>query len=204
MDPSLRDHWDSAYERLGEAASWYQAEPGTSIEMIEELHLPPDSAVLDVGGGSSALAGRLVDRGFTDVWVLDISHTALAASATRNGQGLTLLCEDVLDWKPRKLFCLWHDRAVLHFLTDSDDRSRYLSVMRKAVRPGGGVVIAAFASDGPEYCSGLPVMRYDAKAIGELLGDDFTVGSERRELHTTPVGVVQPFTWVSATRTNAA
>jgi len=204
MNPSLRDHWDSAYERLGEAASWYQAEPGTSIEMIEELHLPPECPVLDVGGGSSALAGRLVDRGFTDVWVLDIAQTALAASATRNGQGLTLVCEDVLDWKPGKLFCLWHDRAVLHFLTDSDDRSRYLSVMRNAVGPGGGVVIATFASDGPEYCSGLPVMRYEAKAVGELLGDDFTVVSERRALHTTPAGVVQPFTWVSARRTNAA
>lgn len=201
MDPALQGHWDSAYDRLGEAASWYQSEPVTSIEMIEELQVSPDCPVLDVGGGSSALAGRLVERGFTDVWVLDISHTALAASAARNGPGLTLVCEDVLDWTPERRYCLWHDRAVLHFLTNSDDRNRYLSVMSAAVGPGGGVVIAAFAPDGPEYCSGLPVTRYSAEAIGEFLGDDFAVVAERRELHTTPAGAVQPFTWVSARRT---
>lgn len=104
---------------------------------------------------------------------------------------------DVLEWSPDRAFGLWHDRAVFHFLVDESDRRRYLEALRRSLEPGGAVVVGAFAPDGPDRCSGLPVERYSADDLVELLGSDFEVVAVRREEHVTPRGAIQPFTWLA-------
>jgi hypothetical protein len=132
--------------------------------------------------------------------VLDVSRAALVATRQRVGVDIpiTFLEEDVLEWHPERRFHLWHDRAVFHFLVDGADRAKYLATLRSAIQPGGSVIMATFALDGPEHCSGLPVARYSADSLGSVLGSDFVVVETRREEHTTPGGGVQPFTWVAA------
>lgn len=174
-----------------------------SLELIERLDIAPDVAVVDIGGGASILVDRLVERAFSDVSVLDVAEVALDAGRQRVGEGagVTSLHEDLLSWRPSRRYGLWHDRAVFHFLTDATDRARYLESLKAGLQPGGGLVMATFAEDGPEHCSGLPVARYDAQDLLALLGDDFRVVEVRRELHSTPGGVTQPFTWVAARAT---
>ncbi|MQA84434.1 MAG: methyltransferase domain-containing protein [Streptosporangiales bacterium] len=193
-------HWDTVYESRGtEGVSWYQPAASVSLELIDVLDVPRHTAVVDVGGGASRLADGLVERGFTDISVLDVSKSALDAARGRLDPDapVTWLHEDVLDWRPGRRFGLWHDRAVFHFLTEPEHQAGYLAVLRSAIRPGGAVVLATFAPDGPEYCSGLPVARYSARQLAETLGEDFRTVGVRREEHTTPTGAVQAFTWVA-------
>ena len=171
-----------------------------SLELIERLAVPSDAAVLDVGAGASTLVDHLLERGFTDVSVLDISEAALEGGRRRVGAatGVKWLHEDLLSWRPARRYGLWHDRAVFHFLTEAADRDRYLSSLKAGIEPGGGLIMATFAEDGPEYCSGLPVVRYGATELLELVGSGFRLIETRRELHVTPGSVTQPFTWVAA------
>jgi hypothetical protein len=162
-----------------------------------------DEPVVDIGGGASPLAGQLVGRGFVDVTVLDLSEAALSAASERLGPlaaRVTWLAQDVRTWSPGRAYGLWHDRAALHFLVDPLDRSRYRDVLERALGPAGSVVIATFAIDGPSTCSALPVHRYDTAGLGALLGPGFELVQERRRLHRTPRGAVQPFTWVALRR----
>jgi 2-polyprenyl-3-methyl-5-hydroxy-6-metoxy-1,4-benzoquinol methylase len=170
------------------------------LGLIRQLELPTNSAVIDVGGGASSLVDELVEQGFRDVSVLDISETALAETRRRLGDdaSVTYLQRDVLTWHPERHFDLWHDRAVFHFLVDDLDRQTYLTTLKSAVRPGGIVIIATFAADGPEYCSGLPVARYSAHDLASVLGGGIRMIDERRERHITPSGTPQPFTWIMA------
>ena len=178
--------------------SWYQDTPSVSLELIEALGVGRDEAVIDIGGGASLLADYLLKRGFVDVSVLDLSATALAETGRRlvDAAPATLLHEDLLVWRPERRFDLWHDRALFHFLVAPDDRDKYVQTLRSAVPVGGRVVLATFAADGPELCSGLPVHRYSVTELTELLGADFELLETRREAHVTPRGVTQPFTWV--------
>ncbi|MGP8163719.1 MAG: class I SAM-dependent methyltransferase [Acidimicrobiales bacterium] len=180
--------------------SWFQSEPELSLELIDLLGISPSTAVVDVGGGASSLVDRLVKRGFTDISVLDISAAALEAGHRRVGESppVQWLHEDLLVWQPGRRFGLWHDRAVFHFLTDEVDRERYLAALASGLEPGGALVMATFAEDGPEFCSGLPVLRYSSEELVDVLGRGFRAVATRRELHTTPSGVVQPFTWLAA------
>ncbi len=201
--PARAAYWDSRYSNAGvQGVSWFQAEPAVSLELIEMTRVLPSSGVIDVGGGASVLVDRLVERGFSDLTVLDVSDVALSEARARLGAtaAVTWLHQDVLEFTPGRRFDLWHDRAVFHFLTDPTDRDRYGEVLRSAVAPGGHVLIATFAEDGPEKCSGLPVVRYSADALAGALGAGFAVTDTRREEHSTPRGVVQPFTWLLARR----
>jgi SAM-dependent methyltransferase len=138
----------------------------------------------------------LVDEGYEALTVLDLSESALAAARTRLGQAaaeVTWVVADVVGWKPLQHHDVWHDRATFHFLTDEADRAAYIACLREALRPGGYAVIATFALDGPERCSGLPVVRYDAARLGEALGDDFSLVETRRHDHHTPMGSTQRF-----------
>ena len=193
-------HWDAAYAGRGvRGVSWYQGSPTVSLELIAALGIGRDAAVIDVGGGASVLVDRLVEKGFTEVFVLDVSPAALAESRRRLGDPAPVgwLCEDLLVWRPGRRFDLWHDRAVFHFLVASADRDAYVRTLRSAIRPDGFVVLATFAPDGPEFCSGLPVARYSAEDLADLLGAGFELLETRREEHVTPEGATQPFTWVA-------
>lgn len=190
-------HWDDVYKRVGSSkVSWFQPDPGLSLELI--LRVGAVRSVIDVGGGASVLADRLLTAGIADVTVLDISDAALRVARERlgpRGIDVSWIAHDLLAWQPPRRFDVWHDRAVFHFLTDAADRAAYRSVLRAALRPGGHVVIGTFAEDGPTHCSGLPVARYDATELGDQFPDFRTVAA-RREAHRTPAGVIQPFTWL--------
>ena len=197
-------HWDAIYVRAGASGvSWYQSEPSVSLELIEALRITPDAAVLDVGGGASTLSAALVQRGFRDVTVVDVSERALAACAENLAPakvGVRLVHDDLMTWTPLRRYDLWHDRAVLHFFVDPVRRARYVDLLRSAVSAGGKVIIGVFADDGPERCSGLPVIRYSLTRLAALIGEGFELAAERRENHTTPAGIVQAFQWVAFAR----
>jgi SAM-dependent methyltransferase len=191
--------WDATYRTRGPAGvSWYQPSPTVSLELVEALAVSPEAAVIDVGGGTSLLADALLERGFTDVTILDVSAAALDEVDRRlGGARIALLCEDVLRWTPSRTYDLWHDRAAFHFLVTEDERQRYLDRLRRAVGTGGHVILGTFAPDAPERCSGLPVVRYSPAELERLLGERFELLATRREEHTTPRGAIQPFTWVA-------
>jgi SAM-dependent methyltransferase len=197
---ALAEHWDDAYSRRGVGGvSWYQAVPAVSLALVDALGVARDAAVLDVGGGGSLLADELVRRRFTDVTVLDVSAVALEATRGRLPADAPVRCvrANVLEWEPDRRYDVWHDRAVFHFLVDEPGRERYVDTLRRALVPGGGVIVGSFAEDGPEVCSGLPVQRYSATDLATALGDGFQLAETRREAHVTPRGVTQPFTWVA-------
>ncbi len=196
------EHWDEAYTSRGiDGVSWHQDVPAVSLELVDALDVPRDAAVVDIGGGGSFLAEELVARGFTDVTVLDFSATALDAARGRlpADAPVRYARADLFEWEPNRRFDLWHDRAVFHFLIEDRDRDRYLATLKAVLRPGGTLILGTFAADGPEICSGLPVCRYSAGELADGLGAEFAVVATRREVHVTPRGVMQPFTWVAGT-----
>jgi hypothetical protein len=196
-----RQHWDAAYrDRGATGVSWFQPVASVSEELIRRLAVPPDAAIIDVGGGASILVDDLLSQGFRDLTVLDVSTVALDTVSDRLpvDAPVTLLHADLLSWKPDRRYDVWHDRAVLHFLVDDADRATYRETLERALRRGGYALIGTFASDGPEYCSGLPVRRCSVDDLVGLLGPECEVLAERREEHVTPGGVIQPFTWVAA------
>jgi len=198
-------HWDQVYgSKSAEAVSWYQPRPDTSLQFIADSRLPLDAALLDVGGGASTLVDHLLALGHTDVSVLDIAPHALAQSQARLGadkaQQVHWLVEDATRFAPARRYALWHDRAVFHFLTDATARTAYLDALRRSLAPGGSVVMATFAPDGPARCSGLEVARYDAQALYALFGDAFEPMAAAREIHLTPWGSSQAFTYVRLRR----
>jgi SAM-dependent methyltransferase len=161
------------------------------------------SRIIDIGGGDSRLVDRLLERGLHGVFVLDVSGAALARAQARLGEQqkrVMWIEADVSGEWDVPVVDIWHDRAVFHFLTDSDDRQRYVAHMRRAVRPGGAVVMATFALDGPEKCSGLPVVRYSAETLNAELGSEFRVAESLDEAHHTPSGAVQSFCYTRFTR----
>ncbi len=196
-DPDRGAHWENVYRTKGEReVSWFQEIPSTSSELIRSVGATRHSAIIDIGGGASRLVDALVAEGYQAVTVLDLSESALAAAKARLGQSaarVTWIAADVVKWPPLQRYDVWHDRAAFHFLTDAADRSAYVECLREALRPGGYAVIATFALDGPERCSGLPVIRYDAASLGEVLGDDFNLVETRRHDHHTPMGGTQRF-----------
>ena len=197
-------HWDSVYERnRADGVSWYQTEPVVSLEFVDHLGISANAGIIDVGGGASNLVDSLVHRGFTDITVIDVSESALRTSRERLGAdgSVEWIAHDLLTWAPTRHYDLWHDRAVFHFLS-ADEVVVYRDLLHRAIAPRGFVVMATFALDGPEWCSGLPVTRYDADRLLEALGDDFTLVDQRQEIHTTPTGAIQPFTWIAARRIN--
>ncbi len=149
-----------------------------------------------MGGGTSTLVDDLLDRGYSNVTVLDLSATALDAARRRVGDRARWICADVTKADlPEHAFAFWHDRAVFHFLTDPADRARYVDAVRKAVRPGGHVVVATFGPHGPEKCSGLDVVRFSAEGIHAEFGDEFEKIGDAAETHVTPWGSEQEFVY---------
>jgi len=172
-----------------------------SLELLEALDVGPGRSVLDVGGGASNLVDHLLGAGYGDVGVLDVSSVALGVARSRVGAtaAVSWIVQDLLAWDPDRTWDVWHDRAVLHFLVDDADRERYARTMRRAVRPGGAVVIGTFAEDGPTECSALPVRRHRPEDLVAIVGD-VEVIAQRREVHHTPSGAPQPFNWIAGRR----
>ena len=187
-------HWETVYASKSDAElSWTQAEPATSLALIAEA-CSADS-VIDVGGGTSPLAGRLLDRGYA-VTVLDISQAAIDRARERLGtraSGVEWIVADVTAGPDLGNFDVWHDRAVFHFLTAAADRAAYVALLTRTVTKGGHAVIATFAPDGPEKCSGLEVRRYDGNTLAAELGSRFRLLKSVRELHRTPWNAPQSF-----------
>jgi 2-polyprenyl-3-methyl-5-hydroxy-6-metoxy-1,4-benzoquinol methylase len=199
------EHWGEVYAARDVAAlSWFEAEPEPSLEMLDAAGARPGMSVIDVGAGASRLAGALLARGFSDVTALDVAEDGLALARAQLGgdaERVSWVVADLLEWQPTRRFEVWHDRAVFHFLTDPADRARYRALLASAVNPTGRLVMATFAEDGPDRCSALPTARYSAdQLLDELDRDSWTVLAHRRELHTTPSGVVQPLTWLALRR----
>ena len=198
MQPFERKaHWEAVYEQKGETqVSWFQESPQLSLDLIARLAPAPDAAIIDVGGGASRLVDELVKSGYGDVTVLDLSQAALQAAQTRLGAQaakVDWVAADATDWRPARTFDLWHDRAAFHFLTDPADRARYLERLTAGLKPGGHAIIATFALDGPEKCSGLPIVRYDAAGLSAELGAAFALVETRAQDHMTPWGSLQKF-----------
>ncbi len=193
------DHWQRVYEaKRPEEVSWYQPVPEPSLDALDRLGIGPAASLIDVGGGASALAGELAERGWRDVTVLDIAASAFGTARGRLGEkseSVRWIESDILQWRPDRTYDLWHDRALFHFLTDPAERSRYVEVLRAATRAGSLVIIATFALDGPEQCSGLPVQRHDAESLRTALGEGFSPVEAWRQAHVTPWGATQSFQW---------
>jgi SAM-dependent methyltransferase len=197
MSGSTHVHWETVYSEKHERdLSWFQESPEPSLELIVRAGATPASDVIDIGGGASRLVDALLARGFAHVSVLDLSETALAKARARLGDGaekVKWIAADVTAWQPDARYDVWHDRAAFHFLTEPDAQRAYVERLRLALRDGGHAIIATFAHDGPEKCSGLPVARHSAETIGALLGTEFALVDARRHEHATPWGSVQKF-----------
>mgnify|MGYP006273518499 FL=1 len=202
---SLAEHWDDRYRTVGSTkVSWFQESPDRSLHFIVDvLATPRDAAVIDIGGGASTLPDHLLDAGFQDITVVDISRSALDETAMRIGEqaeDIEWIHADVREWAAARTYGLWHDRAVYHFLTEVADQQRYWANVRDHLVPGGHVVMATFAEDGPTACSGLPTARYSADELLDATGEGFVLVATEREVHRTPSGGEQFFTWVVARR----
>ena len=189
-DTSRQAHWENVYATKGEnEVSWFQQSPAPSLELIVQVGAVSNSAIIDIGGGASRLVDHLVDQGFADVTVLDLSSAALETARARLGARagrVHWLVADATIWEPVKRYDIWHDRAAFHFLTDEKDRAAYIERLTRGLKAGGHAIIATFALDGPEKCSGLPVARYDAARLGQTLGPGFRLVHTRQHAHATP------------------
>lgn len=191
-------YWNRVFTEIGaNAPSWLQRYPARSLELIRACGTDPETVIIDVGAGTSGLTAELLRLGYSEPWVLDISSTALTAARRRLGEGA-----DRVHWVeadvtkvalPSGHFDVWHDRAVFHFLVSPADRQAYVSTALRAIEPGGHLIIATFAEDGPTHCSGLPVARYDALSLAAEFGNACELLQTEKEVHRTPAGKAQSF-----------
>jgi SAM-dependent methyltransferase len=200
MVTQTREHWEGVYQRKGpNEVSWYRPHLEVSLRFIDQAALGDGAAIIDVGGGASTLVDDLLARGHRDVTVLDLSARAIEAVKARLGDraaGVHWLVGDVTRVElPAAAYDLWHDRAVFHFLGDDADRARYVAAVKRALKPGGHLVIGTFGPEGPTRCSGLEVMRYSAGELQAQLGESFELLGSVTELHATPSGARQQFVY---------
>ena len=190
-------HWEKVYnDKAPDEVSWHQDHPTFSLTLIDQAGIAPESPVIDVGGGASNLVDHLLDRGFADVTVLDLAGAALERARARLGpraEQVRWLEADVTAFEAERTYALWHDRAVFHFLTDPADRAAYLEALRTALPVYSHAVVATFSPEGPEKCSGLPVVRYSPEELQETLGRGFALRAVHTETHRTPQGREQAF-----------
>jgi hypothetical protein len=193
---NVTEHWDRLYEKPSEHHDWHQSVPSISLRMIEATRIGPHARVLDVGGGTSILVDRLLDIGYRRLGVLDVSAVGLEAARRRLGIRDVMVewyNVDVTRFVSPHPWDIWHDRGLLHFLTDARARAAYVHIMRRYLAPGGQVIIAGFSPSGPDRCSGLPTIRCSAASLGAQLGSGFALVESVPELHQTPDGTAQMF-----------
>lgn len=195
-----KEHWEHVYTtKATDAVSWFQEHAEKSLQLIRATGLPLSAAIIDVGGGASTLVDDLLAEGYSNLTVLDLSAAALSAAKKRLGSGANLVNWMEADITKVELqinaFDIWHDRAVFHFLTEPQDRVAYVQAVLRALKPGGHIIVATFAEDGPTRCSGLPVMRYSPEELHAEFGEPFALVQHEKASHQTPSGSVQQFTY---------
>lgn len=200
VESQSKEHWEKVYQsKSADQVSWFQEHAGKSLEMIQSVRGSLADRIVDVGGGASTLVDDLLADGCENVSVLDLSEAALKVAKTRLGASairVGWISGDIRDVAlPEASFDIWHDRAVFHFLTEQSDRDAYVRQVMQAVRPGGHVIVATFAPDGPEKCSGLPVRRYGAGELCDEFGPAFELVRSSSEMHKTPWGAEQSFVY---------
>ncbi len=200
------DHWQQVYSsKLVQEVGWYTAQLSTSVGWIADLNLDPTDPIIDVGGGASTLVDDLVDKGYRDISVLDLSEKALSVARKRLGKrsnSVNWIQGDVTEAAlESNHFALWHDRAVFHFLVESEQQLKYRENLLQALRPGGHFIIGCFELEAPPQCSGLPVQRYSAESLRAIIGTGFELKQHRKELHQTPSGLEQQYLYCRFQRT---
>jgi SAM-dependent methyltransferase len=203
-----KKHWETVYANTAtDEVSWFQEHAALSLRLIREAGTPTTASIIDIGGGASPLVDDLLDSGYRDITVLDLSGNALDAAKARLGDR-----SEQVHWRednvlrarfPAGAFDVWHDRAVFHFLTDEGDRQAYVDAVLHSVKPGGLVIVATFAEDGPTKCSGLPVARYRAEELHAQFGLSFELLGHEKESHITPGGNEQKFVYCFCRLTEA-
>ena len=189
-----KGHWDGIYaSKADKEVSWFEAAPETSLMLIAKTGVPLAAAIIDIGTGISKLPDALVAAGYTDITLLDVSQAALAVSRARLGDRVSYIAADITAWTPPRPYDVWHDRAVLHFLTEERDRAAYRHALLAATRAGSHAIFATFAPSGPDKCSGLPVRRYGESELGVFLGGEFRIVESFERDHVTPWNAVQRF-----------
>lgn len=197
MTLSRCNHWENVYNNKEiDQVSWYQENCSTSLDMITNMDLKQKNKIIDVGSGATRLIESLLSRGYNNLSALDISKAALNKAKEQLGETSKLvnwIQADITDWNPNKVYDLWHDRAVYHFLTQEADRKAYVRTLKKALNPGGHLLISSFGLEGPEKCSNLPVRRHSPEMFDEELGPEFERIESKVENHETPWGSNQQF-----------
>ncbi|MFM7063733.1 MAG: class I SAM-dependent methyltransferase [Actinomycetes bacterium] len=191
-------HWDQRYAKVGyRNVSWFSPEPRTSLALLARTGVGRDGSIVDVGAGASLLVDRLVDAGYTDLTLVDVSAVALDAATDRLPDDATaVIVVDVLKWEPGRQWDVWHERAMFHFVNTDADIEHYRQLVARSVVPGGHAVIGTFSDLGPLTCSGLPVARYTLEGLAAVFEDDFDLVWSEHETHITPTGSAQEFSWV--------
>lgn len=195
----LKKHWENIYTSKNfEDTSWYQEKPETSLNLIETLNLAHDAAVIDIGGGDSFLCDNLLELGYTNISVLDISKNAIERAKKRLGKkaaDVKWIVSDATDFKQENKFELWHDRAAFHFLNEPEKIRKYIENLTASLKSGGFLVLGTFSDEGPEKCSGINVHRYSEVEMSALFEDNFDKISFRKINHTTPWDAEQNFSF---------
>jgi SAM-dependent methyltransferase len=195
-----KQHWENVYQTKGrDEVSWFSEHLDTSLRMITNTGVQKDGAIIDVGGGNSTLVDDLVAAGFVDVSVLDISAKAIGDSTARLGSKadeINWLVADITTVDlPAAHYDVWHDRAVFHFLTDEEDRHKYVELVKRSLKAGGHIIVASFSLDGPQKCSGLDIVRYSPETMHDQFGTAFQLVESIGETHNTPFGTTQDFVY---------
>ncbi len=196
-----KSHWENVFSTKGEKeVSWYQQKPETSLQFFTENNIPKDAKIIEVGGGDSYLIDNLLDLGYTDVTILDISKNAIARLKKRLGakaNKVKFIISDVLEFSPKEKYDVWHDRASFHFLTSIEDIQKYKSLVSNSLNENGLLFLGTFSENGPLKCSGLEITQYSESKIQSVFGNDFSVENCFSEDHQTPFDTVQNFIFCS-------
>lgn len=196
-----RQHWDNIYlSKKEDELTWFQSYPSTSVEFLDLFDLPLSANIIDIGGGDGRLVDVLLDKGFKNVWVLDLSQKAIERAKQRLGfraSNVHWIVSDILDFEPEVKFDFWHDRAAFHFLTSEENISRYISLAERSLRKGGYLVLGTFSEQGPKKCSGLEIRQYSEMSMSARFELSFERIKCREEGHITPLNAVQHFLFCS-------
>lgn len=200
MTNSTKSHWDNIYStKKINQVSWYQAVPQVSLDFIDSINLSKDSPIIDVGGGDSFLCDNLIERGYKNITVLDISDVAIQRAKIRLGKNsnkVNWIVSDILNFKPKKKYAIWHDRAVFHFLKDNNNIKTYINSLSNGLAKNGRLILGTFAENGPKRCCALDVKRYSFKEFNKLFSNIFTIVKTQNLIHRTPFETEQSFNFI--------